>query len=508
MDIQQLQLLAGRTRDLLQQSNQALGHNQSLDLIAALPGLRNWPEVRAFPDRVAACKLDESSASRLAFRLQKKYGLNLSASELLASLSETGPYERTQLPEVWPSGPEPGVYVTTSEKAIAALLERYEDATDGAVVYAEEAGNDWDGSIDLGESGLWSRGLNRVPSGTLLVVGPLHLNQQDWQNSAERLEMACLRAQNSGHRVAALIKSPAPESICADLHLMVRSVQTAGDDCETALLGLVTEDGHLDRTATFARPRTQATRITTAATVDAIPPTALPLLKTRLAARRTGLLLFGSSIIEEHRAADLVAASLALTEEAGPAARIMPRSRRTPEKDWQVPEPIKQLPFLPSIQSAYEQGYRRIIFHPVYTKYRLIEEYADKTLLIAGAYGGTAEEIFVDLLRWVGFHNRSAVLTWTVAILGCISIQSSRGTISVSDLFVPGNDERMPASALEEALQYITDHRLLRWQEQLGPLLKSGNVKVEDVRRAIGRDQEISEFLSEHEATLNQLRDR
>ena len=70
MDVQQLKLLAGRVRGLLEQSNHPLGHNQSLDLIAALPGLRSWPEVQAFPDRVASCTLDAASAGRLAFRLK------------------------------------------------------------------------------------------------------------------------------------------------------------------------------------------------------------------------------------------------------------------------------------------------------------------------------------------------------------------------------------------------------------------------------------------------------
>jgi hypothetical protein len=499
MDIQRLQLLAERTRDLLQQSNQSLGHNQSLDLIAALPGLRNWPEVRAFPNRVAACQLDESSAGRLAFRLQKKFGLNLSASEILDALGETSPYEQI-VPEIWPSGPEPGVYVTTSETAIAALLERYEDATDGAVVYTEQAGKHWDGSIDLGESGLWSRGLNRVPSGTLLVVGPLNLNQQDWQDSANRLEMACLRAQNSGHRVAAVIKSPTPESICEDVHFMVRAVQAEGDDCDAALLGQVTEDGNLERRVPFMRSRPQPISRPTVATVYAIPPAALPILQTRLARRKTGLLLFGSSIIEEHWAAELVTASLALTEEAGPAARIMPRSRSTPEKDWQVPEPIKHLPFLPSIQSAYDQGYRRIILHPVYTKYELIQEYADKTLLIVGGYGGETEEIFLDLLRFVGSHNNSGVLARTVAILGVTSIQTSKGVISVSDMFVPGDDGQIPTLALEDALKYIANHRILKWQDQLGPLLNSGEVTASAIKSALRRDREISKFLSAHKA--------
>jgi hypothetical protein len=87
MDIQQLYLLAGSVRDLLQQSNCPIGHNQSLDLIATLAGLRNWSEVRAFPAWVAGFELDESCASRLALRLKKKFGLDLSSSTVLYALN-------------------------------------------------------------------------------------------------------------------------------------------------------------------------------------------------------------------------------------------------------------------------------------------------------------------------------------------------------------------------------------------------------------------------------------
>ena len=54
MDVQQLKLLAGRVRGLLEQQNHELTHGQSLDVIAALPGLRNWPEVLAFRGNVCS----------------------------------------------------------------------------------------------------------------------------------------------------------------------------------------------------------------------------------------------------------------------------------------------------------------------------------------------------------------------------------------------------------------------------------------------------------------------
>ena len=85
MDIPQLKLLAGRVRGLVQQSSSIIGHSRALDLVAALPGLRNWPEVVAFPDRVAACELDITSAGRLAFRLKRTLALELPAEDLLSA---------------------------------------------------------------------------------------------------------------------------------------------------------------------------------------------------------------------------------------------------------------------------------------------------------------------------------------------------------------------------------------------------------------------------------------
>src|SRR5581483_7984968 len=239
MEIPQLKLLAAGVRQLLKQSQHEIGHNQSLDLIAAIPGLRNWPEVQAFPDRVAAAQLNEDAASRLAFRLNKKFNLGTSSAALLDALQPAAPARADLAPQIWPTGPAPGVYVTDSESAITALLERYEEATDGAVVYAEAAGSGWPASIDLGEGGLWSDGLERVPSGTLLVVGPVGLNQQMWNEESVRLAMACRRAYESRHRVAVLVHTPSPWAMCEDVNLMVNS---ARDDNLAAeiLVGVVT----------------------------------------------------------------------------------------------------------------------------------------------------------------------------------------------------------------------------------------------------------------------------
>lgn len=497
MDIQQLKLLAGRVRGLLEQSQHSIGHNQSLDLIAALPGLRSWPEVQSFPDRVAACKLDQVSAGRLVFRLKRKFDLEFSPQTMLAALNPPGTHTESLAPQIWPTGPVPGVYITNSQEAIDALLESYEEATDGALVYAERAGNHWEGSIDLGEGGLWSNGLQRVPSGTLIVVGPLMLDQQSWSDSSGHLHMACLIAQGAQHRVAVLIDTPAPEAMFEDATLMVDSVQEAGDNCETALMGLVTTEGQLQLRRPFSGERPMLKLARRKAALDAIPVSVLSLLESAVKGRTAGLLLFGSSEVHDHAAIELVAASLAMTEHAGPAARIMPRHRSSPAKDWQVPPVIQELPFLPSIESAYEQGYRRMIFAPSYTPSELLMEFSNDCLLISGTYGSNVDEVFMSALRVGGLRNENDLLSQIIAMLGVKYIPGTDGQISVSDLYLGSQDRISIPKRFDDMIKVLQTNRVVRWEDEMGQLLDVGRITPEAVTGALERIGGVSEFLSE-----------
>ena len=139
MDTQQLKELAARLRVFLQDAAVEIGHGQALDLSASLVGLRNWPEVQAFPKRVQAQELDLSATARLAYRLGHKYKHEVSSAELLQLLLPSAHLQNASTLQIWPAGPEAGVYVTTSQAAIDALVELYQEATDGAVFYAERA---------------------------------------------------------------------------------------------------------------------------------------------------------------------------------------------------------------------------------------------------------------------------------------------------------------------------------------------------------------------------------
>lgn len=496
MDIPQLKLLAARVRDLLQQSECTIGHNQSLDAIAALPGLRNWPEVQAFPDRVSACELDEVSTGRLSFRLRKKFEVELSPKVLLAALRPEGAALSQQAPQIWPTGPAPGVYITTSQDAINALLERYEEATDGALVYAEEAGSHWNGSIDLGERGLSSPGLGRVPSGTLIVVGPVELDQQSWERSAERLEMAALDAQYSGHRVAVLVSTPAPASVFEDVLFMVKSVEPEGDNAHEALIGEISESGEMKPRTPFATGWPPLSQARSEARPNGFPSAALPALTAALKANTTGLVLFGSEVIEEHPAIDLVAASLSLTEHVGPAARIMPRHRSTPSKDWDVPDAIARLPLLPSIESAYEQGYRRMVIASHYTKGDVLNRFAEKVLFIGGTYSGDIARIFIDIRRATGMLEASELLSKVVSILGVAQVPGRHATEIVSDLYVRKDRPPLKVNKHADIDAFFQANRTLRWEDEISRLLKAEEVTTDAVKEALSRSRSVDDLLT------------
>ncbi|WP_129777317.1 hypothetical protein [Peristeroidobacter soli] len=490
MDIQHLKLLAARVRALLQQADHPVGHNQALDIAAAIPGLRNWPEVQAFPHRLDTVQLDGPALGRLAFRLKRQFALELSREELLAALD---PKADPNLPEIWPTGPAPGVYLTTSQASIDALLARFEEASDGAVIYAEQAGSHWEGSIDLGENGLWSNGLRRVPSGTLIVVGPIDLEQSSWEDSGGRLEMACYKADLDQHRVAVLVNTPVPERVCEDVHLLVRSIPET-EALEDALRGVISEQGELIERKPFhqgKQHRAFSAKPKHAARPAAIPAPARELMQSMLLKHRAGLVLVGAGDISEHSAIELVEACLALTNHCGPAARVMPRTRSTPSKYWDVPEAVKELPFLPSIQSAYDQGFRRIVVYGNYTDAEVYLQFPD-VLFIASGWGCYVAETFTTAAR-LRMKPEIEVIDRVLAILSVVPLSEEIADLTLTDLYLKSERPRPTSTRYEEAMAFIEGGRVLRWEEQFEQLCQ--RYGEEQILQAVRRNEEVPRML-------------
>jgi hypothetical protein len=503
MDVQQLKLLAGRIRGLLEQSGTSISHNQALDTAAALVGLRNWPEVQAFADHVAAADLDTAASSRLAYRLKKRHQLDFDAQQLLDALRPPFQRETAVAPTIWPGGPPAGVYLTTAADHISALMDAYEDATDGALVYAESAGGRADNCIDLGDYGLWSSGLDRVPSGTLLVVGPVELHQQSWSEAADRLNMACLHACNSGHRVAVLVDTETPQTLFHDVQLMVRSKNPEGDDLHAQISGEVSAEGELVPTRPFAEPPRAPSATIIGASVDGLPAPAREDLRRAFERRRTGLVMVGSSELKEHRAIELVEGVLALSDFAGPAARIRPRRRSTPAKDWMVPDAIKALPFLPSVQSAYSLGYRRMIVTTGYTDGELLTEYGSDVLFIAGTYGASVDDVFMDVVRMGGRDAEVHALEQLIGVVALTRLKTSRLSADLLDSYVHDGWRPRGADKFGEIVERLRGGRTRRAEDELEVLLASGKVTPSTVKKNLPRVQWVSEYLAQRSASTS-----
>ncbi len=478
MELQQLKALAANVRSMLEQSGHPIGHSQSLDLIAALPGLRNWPEVIAFPERVRACDTDAVSLGRLAFRVNKATSKSITTDHLLASLATaTTSKTYTRLPELWPTGPAPGVYLTSSNDAINALLAAYEDATDGALVYAERAGSHWDGSINLGEHGLYSAGLTRVPSGTLLILGPIEFDQQNLEDAAQRIEMACMLAKRPGHRVAVLVDSPTPHRLCEDALLMVKSRAQEGDDHLDMIAGEVSEAGDMLVDRSFLRSEVAPKDVPSPLDATTILEPALSMLREALRRRTTGLVTVGSPLNDDHPAIELAVDVLALTRDLGPAARVQVRHRSTPAKDWQVPDAIKALPYLSSVQSAIAQGYRRIVIDARYIDDALATHGLD-ALFIGHTFGSDIESLLLNSGRTtLGRAGENQMLLNTIALLGIATV----GGHTLTDMAFPDMTGLPVENRLERLLDVISAQRVLKTEDQVRDLLHAGRVTLKEL---------------------------
>jgi hypothetical protein len=470
MDTQQLKRLAGRLRALLEDASVEIGHGQALDLSASLVGLRNWPEVQAFPQRVRAQDLDLSATARLAYRLAHKYQHEMSSAELLQLLLPPADLQNASTLQIWPAGPEAGVYVTTSQAAIDALVGLYQEATDGGVFYAERAGTKHDAAISLGEGGLWSSGLERVPSGTLIVLGPVELDQQSWQEASDRVEMACIRAETSGHRVAILFDTPTPELLGADAIMMV--LDKGYDDLHECLVGTVAEDGTLQPglVQQYSAPLKGAAVTDT----QSLPGPVRDQLKAVLAKRNRGIIALGSIEDVENHGAKIGEAALALTEHLGPAARIMPRHRSTMSKFDQVPAAVGQLPFLASIESAYAQGYRRFLIDPRYTKTEVLARFVEDSLFIACTYAATVDELAMHTAEAKG--RNPSLLPWLLAAVVVAPIQTQVQTEILTDLYI-GPEEAYVDDA-EHVFDFVARHRTMRIEDQFRALVDRGEIDI------------------------------
>ncbi len=460
MDTQQLKLLAGRLCGVLEQNNFHIKHGQALDLIAAIPGLRNWPEVISFPDRVADAELTELSTARLSLRMADTVGVTLEPSRLLADLSAPS-YKPAFTTTVWPTGPVPGIYVTTSQTAIEAAIRRYEHDTEGALMYGERAGNSADSAIDLGEQGIFSNGLLRAPSGTLIVLGPVEMTQESWGDNCDRLRVASHLVNEAGLRVAILFETPMPQTLRSDVALLVQWEHSEPGEVDEALRGIVTDDGKLEAIFPFVEPRPAPVSALTPKSTAQFPSDLAQVLEEAITIMPFGLVVVGSSVAKEPRCA-MLEAVLPFTEHAGPAARIQPNFRGGYGGD---DEPLSSrfegLPVCPSIESAYASGYRRMVIESPYGNAAdsMFRHASDVCFLVA-AYSAEVAGAFLNAVTNLRRQDEAEALNKIIAILCVAEISTKRRKLKVCDAFITSKTD-VPKDNVERLFKYVEEHRVL-----------------------------------------------
>ncbi len=99
----QLKHLAYHLRHLLKKAGHIVNHIQSLDLVAAVPGFKDWLEVNAAARAGIACELDIAAATRLAERLKIHFDLDLPVEDLQTWLltAQKSPRWHQSVGEMW-----------------------------------------------------------------------------------------------------------------------------------------------------------------------------------------------------------------------------------------------------------------------------------------------------------------------------------------------------------------------------------------------------------------------
>lgn len=382
MDLEQLRLRAAPLRQFLAERNFPLSHNQALDLLAAAPGLRTWPEVNAFRERVAAESLSLRAATRVAKRIASKGGPTIDETELLRLLESGAATPGVGL-VVWPDGAPRGIYVTSDGDAATEAIRRYSEESGEALFFTSGLDFFEGNAIELGETGIFSAGLSRAPSGTLLAM-TLAIDRDSWDDLRARLT-AAWNAADGGLRVLVLCSTPTPESLHTDVSLLTHTQGEPAPGETNWLFGIVAEDGELREQLPFA-PKPAKVEFP----VD-LPPSKLSLpasveseLAAALAARTTGIIVAGMlAEAGENRPLEVIAALLPKLLQIGPVGRI-PRHNMY-DGFHPVPDSVAMLPIFASVESAIAAGCAVIVFDMAfYGETQEMLECIDRALFVVG----------------------------------------------------------------------------------------------------------------------------
>jgi hypothetical protein len=151
---------------------------------------------------------------------------------------------------------------------------------------------------------------------------------------------------------------------------------------------------------------------------------------------------------------------------------------------------------LPSIESAYAHGYRRMLVESIYTDVETMLKYGDEVLFFMGHYGLDATEAFLDAARGGSFNKLEKLLEKLVAAVGVGVIDVKGGVVRVGDLFIPDLTLQPASDAFGDIVEFFATHRSVRWEDELTKLLDSKQVSLAAAKKAFNRQRGTAEFFA------------
>jgi hypothetical protein len=483
MDLEQLRLRADPLRQFLAQHQHPISHSKALDLLAAIAGLRNWPEVKAFPERVAAANLDTLAAQRLAKRIVSLDGPHVDEGALLLALDVPAPPQLA----VWPAGPRPGIYVTSGQAAALAVIERYLADTGGRMFFTEGVGWDNEYAVSLGESGIFSAGLAHAPTGTL-VIAELQLAQEEWEQLKDRMT-AAWNAASAGMRVVVVCTTANEADLYRDVSLLTHTRGEPADGEPNWLVGVVTDTGDLREQRPFVPPRRGAKPLTGLPAPDLeLPELISQKLGDALDRRgRRGLIVAGMNRDTGNtQPLQVVAALLPRIAAFGPVARIISHHRGSYGKEEEVPQVLLGVPQYSSVESAVKDGCTVILLDSAYHGgVEEIQNYGEVLFVVPVVSLSVGRAVSMALYG-PRLDDEGAIIDAMTAVICVGSVRGKDSKPLTWDMYVhveqlaQKNAKRKKPLDLEEMFDRA---RAIRREDQISGWLRAGIVSEKSIRK-------------------------
>lgn len=139
-----------------------------------------------------------------------------------------------------------------------------------------------------------------------------------------------------------------------------------------------------------------------------------------------------------------------------------------------VPHAVAQLPFLPSVESAYAQGYRRFVVDPNYTHGDTFTRFQGDSMFLAATYAPDVEGVVMALARKYSHSASAALLEHLIAAVAITPLTLPTGASALCDVYVNTGQHLMVDATDDAVLDIPVERRVIRSEDQIAVWLAEG----------------------------------